>query len=43
MVHFSIISGAEKNISKNKYTVLSLILMGFTVHGFNNINRFEDA
>lgn len=28
MVHFSIISGAEKNISKNKYTVLSLILMG---------------
>lgn len=43
MVYFSIISAAEKNISKNKYTVLSLILMGFIVHGFNNINRFEDA
>lgn len=38
MVHFSIISGAEKNISKNKYTVLS-----FIVRGFNKINRFEDA
>lgn len=43
MVHFSIISDAEMNISKNKYTVLSLILMGFIVHGLNKINRFEDA
>lgn len=43
MVHFSIISDAEMNILKNKYTVLSLILMGFIVRGFNKINRFEDA
>lgn len=43
MVHFSIISDAEMNILKNKYTVLSLILMGFIVHGLNKINRFEEA
>lgn len=42
MVYFLIIFGVEKNILKNKYIVFLLILMGFIVYGFNNINRFED-
>lgn len=43
MVYFFIIFDVEMNILKNKYIVFLLILMGFIVYGFNNINRFEDV
>lgn len=46
IITFFIISDAEMTISKNEYTVLSLILImlkGLIAHGFNKIHRFEDT